>query len=80
MDVEQRIARLADAIWRGEDAKHQLALLLRADPGTPGPTRVAELTDYYYRPEHVSRIAHGTGDLRRKVRRRAEPENRAGKS
>lgn len=73
-DVENKIAALADDIWRGEDAKHALALLLRSDPGRPGPTKVAELTDYYYRPEHVSRIAHGTGELRRKIRRRAEPD------
>jgi hypothetical protein len=72
VDVEQRIADLADQIWRGEDARYELHELLRSNPGAPGPTRVAELTDYYYRPEHVSRIAHSTPSKRRKRRRRAD--------
>lgn len=71
MDVEERIAYLADQVWRGEDARYELHELLRQNAGKPGPTRVAELTDYLYRPEHVSRIAHSDApDPKRRKRRR----------
>lgn len=73
--MEQRIAYLADQVWRGEDARYELHRLLRENPGKPGPTRVAELTDYLYRPEHVSRIAHSEPPRRRKLRRRAVAES-----
>lgn len=69
--MEERIAYLADQVWRGEEARYELHELLRANPGKPGPTKVAELTDYLYRPEHVSRIAHGEPPKKRKRRRRA---------
>jgi hypothetical protein len=74
-EVEEKIAALADVIWRGEDARHELHKLLRENPGRPGPTRVAELTEYLYRPEHVSRIAHSEPPKRRKQRRRAVGES-----
>ena len=74
MDVEERIAYLADQVWRGEDARYELHELLRQNAGKPGPTRVAELTDYLYRPEHVSRIAHSEPSKRRKRRRRTVAE------
>ena len=69
--MRERIAELADTVWRGLDARDELHQLLRDHQGNPGPTEVAELTDYLYRPEHVSRIAHSKAAPRRKRRRRA---------
>lgn len=70
--MRERIAALADDIWRGLDATAELHQLLREHQGNPGPTEVSELTDYLYRPEHVSRIAHSEPPKRRKRRRRAD--------
>ena len=73
-EVEQRITELADRIWSGEEALRELHQILRDNQGSPpGPTKVAELTDYYYRSEHISRIAHGHVRLKLKERRRKAP-------
>jgi hypothetical protein len=70
VDVRERIVKLADEIWRGLEATEELQQLLRENPGDPGPTEVAQLTDYLYRPEHVSRIAHSSVPDPRKRRKR----------
>lgn len=68
--MREEIAALADQIWRGEEAKEKLHALIRANPGDPGPTEVSELTDFYYRPEYVSRIANGRLKAPKRLKRR----------
>jgi hypothetical protein len=77
VDVREEMAALADQVWRGEEAREKLHRLIRENlrsierPDNPGPTEVAQITDYLYRPEHVSRIAHADPkDAKRRKRRR----------
>jgi hypothetical protein len=72
-DVETRIAELADKVWTGLEAREELHKVIREHLGDPGlgPTRVAELSDYLWRPEHISRIAVSQPAKRQKRRRRA---------
>ena len=71
--MEDQIREAADRVWRGLEARDELWQLIRQHKGEPelGPTRIAELTDFLYRPEHVSRIAASKPPKRRKQRRRA---------
>jgi hypothetical protein len=71
MDVEAQIVDAADRVWKGLEAREELQRLIQANKGELGPTRIAELTDYLYRPEHVSRIASGPPPKPPKRRRRA---------
>jgi hypothetical protein len=70
VDVREEMAALADEIWRGEEAREKLHKLIRENAGDPGPTEVAQITDYLYRPEHVSRIAHSDPPKRKRVKQR----------
>ena len=73
VDVRERIRQLADQAWKGLDAQDEIWKLLREHPGDPGPTEVAELTDHFWRPEHISRILSEEAKPRRKQRRRTRP-------
>lgn len=77
--MRERIAALADVAWRGLDATAELQQLLRENvdnPEAPGPTEVSELSDFLWRPEHVSRIAHGEPPKRRRRQRRVAADSR----
>ena len=69
--MEAQITDLADRVWKGLEARDELHRLIQANKGELGPTKIAELTDYLYRPEHVSRIASSPPPKPRKKRRRA---------
>jgi hypothetical protein len=73
VDVEAQIADAADRVWRGIEARYELWTLIQEHKDDPdlGPTRITELTDFLYRPEHVSRIASGDPPKPPKKRRRA---------
>jgi hypothetical protein len=78
VDVSAKIRDAADRVWRGLEARDELYQLIREHKGDPelGPTAIAELTDYLYRPEHISRIASSSPPQRRKRRRRfVDPES-----
>lgn len=68
--MEAQIAEAADRVWQGLEARYQLWKLIQEHPEL-GPTRITQLTDYLYRPEHVSRIAAGPAPKPPKQRRRA---------
>jgi len=75
--VEAQIADAADRVWRGLEAQDELWHLIhehggdpKRDPSKIGATRIAELTDYLYRTEHISRIPSLEPPKRRKRRRR----------
>ena len=77
--VEDRIRDAADRVWKGLEARDELAQLIRDNKGSAagkiGPTRIAALTDFLYRPEHVTRIAASEPARSRKRRRReVEPD------
>jgi hypothetical protein len=71
-DVEARVVELAERVWSGLEARNELVQLLREHRDDPdlGPTKVSDLTDYLWRPEHASRLAHGPEPKPLKRRRR----------
>ena len=71
--MDARVVELANRIWDGLEARYELVQLLREHKDDPalGPTKVADLSDYLWRPEHASRLAHGPEPKRPKRRRRA---------
>ena len=76
VDVREEMATLADQVWRGMEARDRLhELIRRRCPDDPGPTEITELTDYLYRPEYISRIAHGKVKEPKRPKRRRRVES-----